>query len=102
VSPAKFKTYVCLKYPFLNIGTLIKNEHGVHRSLHFGHGGNPPGYFTATCKEDEQIIEKNSHFKLDVFEVTKPGGEPEAGADDEAEGSEEAPSKARRTRGRKA
>lgn len=62
--PQRFKTYICQAHPNLIIGTAIK-EAGGHKLIRFG--VTLPGLFTASSKEEEEIVEASSSYKVTVF-----------------------------------
>jgi hypothetical protein len=79
---AQFKTYVCNEYPYLKLGSALKDEHDRHITIAFGEG--VPGLYTAKSAEEERFIESRDWYGVKIFPFDqgaaasqKPGDEQE-------------------------
>jgi hypothetical protein len=61
----KFKTYVSTQYPFLKLGTALKDELGRHVTISFGESA--PGLYTAKSAAEEEFIESRDWWKVKIW-----------------------------------
>jgi hypothetical protein len=73
-SKGQFKTYVCNEYPFLKLGSALKDEHDRHITIAFGEG--VPGLYAAKSAAEEKFIESREWFGVKIFPFDQ-GAEPE-------------------------